>query len=102
MPRAGLSFILSSVSSALMSKSKPLWKPEDQSARLAELTAQSDEAAKDNPLRRDVRSLGVLLGQVLVQQAGQEVFEGVEKLRQLLIKHRDEMRKSPAASAKSK
>ena len=85
-----------------MSKQKPLWKPEDQAARLAELTAQSDEAAKDNPLRRDVRSLGVLLGQVLVEQAGQEIFEQVEKLRQLLIRHRDEIRKSPAAKSKSK
>jgi len=29
---------------------KPLWKADDQQARLAELTAHSDEPAKDNPL----------------------------------------------------
>jgi hypothetical protein len=39
----------------LSSKAKPLWKADDQQARLAELTARSDEPAKDNPLRRDVR-----------------------------------------------
>src|ERR1700704_1126998 len=82
-----------------MSKSKPLWKPDDQNARLAELTARSDEPAKDNPLRRDVRSLGLLLGQVLVEQGGQELFDTVEQLRQLLIKHREHVRPSPASSA---
>jgi phosphoenolpyruvate carboxylase len=81
------------------SKSKPLWKPDDQNARLAELTARSDESAKDNPLRRDVRSLGLLLGQVLVEQGGQELFDTVEELRQLLIKHREHVRHSPTSSA---
>jgi phosphoenolpyruvate carboxylase len=81
------------------SKSKPLWKPDDQNARLAELTARSDEPAKDNPLRRDVRSLGLLLGQVLVEQGGQELFDTVEELRRLLIQHREHVRHSPASSA---
>src|SRR5579871_4119710 len=71
---------------------KPLWKADDQTARLAELTAPSDEAIKDNPLRRDVRSLGTLLGQVLAEQAGQEVFEAVEELRKLLISYRESAR----------
>ena len=70
-------------------KSKPLWKADDQQVRLAELTAHSDEPAKDNPLRRDVRSLGAILGQVLVEQSGQELFESVEELRRLLIEHRE-------------
>ncbi len=70
-------------------KTKPLWKADDQHARLAELIASSDEAAKDNPLRRDVRSLGAILGQVLVEQSGQELFELVEELRRLLIEHRE-------------
>ena len=76
-------------------KSKPLWKVDDQQARLAELTAPSDEPAKDNPLRRDVRSLGAILGQVISEQAGQELFESVETLRGLLIEHRDSTRRSP-------
>jgi phosphoenolpyruvate carboxylase len=76
-------------------KPKPLWKAEDQNARLAELTAHSDEPAKDNPLRRDVRSLGAILGQVLVEQSGQEVFDSVEELRRLLIEHRETVRRSP-------
>ncbi len=75
-------------------KSKPLWKVDDQSARLAELTAGSDDQAKDNPLRRDVRSLGAILGQVLSEQAGRELFESVEELRRLLIEHRETRRGS--------
>jgi len=69
-------------------KPKPLWKADDQRTRLAELTARSDKANKDNPLRRDVRSLGAVLGQVLVEQAGRELFDSVEQLRRLLIEHR--------------
>jgi phosphoenolpyruvate carboxylase len=71
------------------SQPNPLWKADDQNARLAELTARSDEPAKDHPLRRDVRSLGAVLGQVLVEQSGRELFESVEELRRLLIEHRE-------------
>jgi phosphoenolpyruvate carboxylase len=80
-------------------KAKPLWRAEDQSARLAELAAHSDEPAKDNPLRRDVRSLGAVLGQVLVEQAGSELFESVEELRRLLIEQRETPRRKPLHSA---
>ena len=45
-----------------MTRSKALWKADDQKARLSELTAQSEDSAKDQSLRRDVRSLGALLG----------------------------------------
>ncbi len=72
-----------------MTRSKPLWKADDQKARLSELTASSDDSAKDQSLRRDVRSLGALLGRVLVEQAGQELFDTVEELRQLMIEHRE-------------
>ena len=72
---------------------KPLWKPDDQSARLLELTASSDDPAKDNPLRRDVRSLGAVLGNVLSEQSGQELFESVEQLRCLMIEHRETVRR---------
>src|SRR5579872_2169074 len=84
-----------------MSKPKPLWAPEDQASRLAELTARSEEAAKDQPLRRDVRSLGVLLGQVLVEQGGQELFDRVEALRQLMIEHRQRVQAQPSTRASS-
>jgi phosphoenolpyruvate carboxylase len=73
----------------------PLWKADDQQARLAELIAHSDEPAKDNPLRRDVRSLGAILGQVLVEQSGRELFASVEELRRLLIEHRETARRNP-------
>ena len=76
-------------------KAKLLWKVDDQQTRLTELIAPSDEPTKDNPLRRDVRSLGAILGQVIAEQSGQELFESVETLRRLLIEHRDSARRSP-------
>ena len=76
-------------------KSKPLWKVEDQQVCLAELTASSAEPAKDNPLRRDVRSLGAILGHVISEQSGHELFDSVETLRRLLIERRDNTRRGP-------
>ncbi len=65
-----------------------LWNPESWSQRLAELEAQSGDL-KEAPLRRDVRSLGTLLGDVLREQAGEELFAHVEALRQGTIRRRD-------------
>jgi phosphoenolpyruvate carboxylase len=65
-----------------------LWNPESWSQRLAELEAQSGDL-KDAPLRRDVRSLGMLLGEVLREQAGDDLFSHVEALRQGTIRRRD-------------
>ena len=65
-----------------------LWHVGDQAARLAELTSQ-DRDLKEAPLRRDVRSLGRLLGEVLKEQAGDDLFSAVEELRLLLIEHRE-------------
>jgi phosphoenolpyruvate carboxylase len=70
----------------------PLWSAEDQSSRLAELTAGTDELSKEAPLRRDVRSLGILLGRVLVEQAGDRLLDIVERLRRLLIHYREQSR----------
>ncbi len=64
------------------------WKPESWSLRLAELEARSSDI-KEAPLRRDVRSLGMLLGQVLREQAGEQLFEEVEELRQIAIQRRE-------------
>src|SRR2546426_1211772 len=71
-----------------MSGRGPLWKVNDQSARLAELVSHAGDL-KEVPLRRDVRTLGRLLGEVLKEQAGSEFFTAVEELRVLLIEHRE-------------
>jgi phosphoenolpyruvate carboxylase len=65
-----------------------LWNVDDQAVRLSELTSH-DSDLKEAPLRRDVRSLGRLLGEVLKEQVGDELFEAVEELRVLLIEHRE-------------
>src|SRR6185295_5324837 len=65
-----------------------LWHVDDQAARLAELTSH-DRDLKEAPLRRDVRSLGRLLGEVLKEQVGDNLFSAVEELRLLLIEHRE-------------
>jgi len=65
-----------------------LWSPESWSERLAELEANSGDL-KEAPLRRDVRSLGMLLGEVLREQAGDDLFAHVEALRQGTIRRRD-------------
>jgi phosphoenolpyruvate carboxylase len=65
-----------------------LWTPESWSDRLRELQAK-DFDAKQAPLRRDVRSLGALLGQVLREQAGDKLFNTVERLRRTAIARRD-------------
>ena len=57
---------------------------------MAELTADTTDPAKEVPLRRDVRSLGILLGRVLVEQEGEAFFEVVERLRRVLIQHREQ------------
>jgi phosphoenolpyruvate carboxylase len=69
-------------------KTKPLWGAEDQAARLVELTSDAPDV-KEAPLRRDVRSLGRLLGEVLKEQAGESLFNAVEDIRQLAIEYRE-------------
>jgi phosphoenolpyruvate carboxylase len=65
-----------------------LWTPTSWPERLAELEARSGEL-KEAPLRRDIRSLGALLGQVLREQAGDEIFNAVETLRRTAIARRE-------------
>jgi phosphoenolpyruvate carboxylase len=74
---------------------RPLWSAENQVEFLLELTASTSDARKELPLRRDVRSLGILLGRVLVEQFGQQLFDTVERLRRLLIQHRDQSLSAP-------
>ena len=65
-----------------------LWIASNQAERLAELLG-SDPASKELPLRRDVRSLGTILGNVLTRQEGEEFFHSVESLRALAIERRE-------------
>jgi phosphoenolpyruvate carboxylase len=75
-----------------------LWKVEDQATRLAEMTSEETEI-KETPLRRDVRSLGRLLGETIKEQAGELLFEAVEQLRRLAIQHRDFQAQSQTEAA---
>jgi phosphoenolpyruvate carboxylase len=70
-----------------MANGEPLWAAGDQAERLRELAG--DDAVKEAPLRRDVRSLGVLLGDVIREQEGEAAFQAVEELRRLATRHRE-------------
>jgi phosphoenolpyruvate carboxylase len=83
------------------SDNAPLWGADDQYDRLEELAAGTGDDAKEIPLRRDVRSLGMLLGKVLVEQAGEPLLEVVEQLRRLLIQQREQLPVAAAASDSS-
>src|SRR4051812_21397495 len=68
-----------------------LWQVSDQQQHLRELIA-SDAELKEAPLRRDVRNLGRILGEVIKEQAGEAVFASVERLRNLSIEQREQGR----------
>ncbi len=70
-----------------MTVNELFWKAADQDARLAELISLEGEL-REAPLRRDVRSLGLLLGLVIREQAGEQAFLSEEELRHLAIRHR--------------
>jgi phosphoenolpyruvate carboxylase len=76
-----------------------LWSPTNWPQRLAELQAPTGEL-KEAPLRRDVRSLGMLLGEVLREQAGELTFKAVEELRLTAIARREEEERGTAAPAR--
>ena len=74
-----------------------LWLPQSWPQRLEELIAPTGEV-KLAPLRRDVRSLGMLLGVVLREQAAPGVYEDVEALRQSAIARRERSDTAPSAA----
>ena len=80
--------------------SVPLWKPESWSSRLAELQASKGDV-KEAPLRRDVRSLGMLLGEVIREQAGGRLYALEEELRQMAIARREADGEGKHAEAQS-
>jgi phosphoenolpyruvate carboxylase len=75
-----------------------LWQVQDQAARLAEL-ASNEAGTKEAPLRRDVRSLGMLLGRVIREQEGEPLFAAVEELRALASRHREMEATTPSPAA---
>ncbi len=76
-----------------------LWCAADPMARLQELITEDSEL-KMTPLRRDVRSLGILLGEALREQEGDAFYEMVEELRRNCIALRDpEAEHNPEAFA---
>jgi phosphoenolpyruvate carboxylase len=75
-----------------------LWSPSNWPQRLAELQAPTGEL-KEAPLRRDVRSLGMLLGEVLREQSGAPLYDAVEALRRTAIARREADASSDTATA---
>ena len=67
-----------------MNELELFWRLPDQAKKLAELTSD-DPHDKELPLRRDVRSLGKLLGEAIREQAGQAIYDLEEQLRQAAI-----------------
>ncbi|HEY0584652.1 MAG TPA: phosphoenolpyruvate carboxylase, partial [Pseudoduganella sp.] len=57
----------------------------------------NQSADKDAPLKEDIRLLGRLLGDVLREQEGEEVFAVVETIRQTAVRFR---READAGAAK--
>jgi phosphoenolpyruvate carboxylase len=53
------------------------------------MTDQAPADTRDAPLRRDVRLLGSLLGQILVEQEGEAMLEAEERVRHLAREARD-------------
>jgi len=75
-----------------------LWTPPNWPQRLAELQAPTGDL-KEAPLRRDVRSLGALLGGVLREQAGDALYDAVEALRRTAIARREADARGDSAAA---
>ncbi len=65
-----------------------LWQATDQHERLDELISAAPER-KEAPLRRDVRSLGMILGETLAEQVSPGFLEEVEKLRTAMVARRE-------------
>jgi phosphoenolpyruvate carboxylase len=77
-----------------------LWTPANWPQRLSELLTTSGEL-KEAPLRRDVRSLGMLLGEVLKEQSGEDLYNAVEDLRRTAIARREADSSGDTAAASS-
>ncbi|MBA5635952.1 phosphoenolpyruvate carboxylase [Duganella sp. LX20W] len=68
-----------------------------QSSAIDEQPGVDAQADKDAPLKEDIRLLGRLLGEVLLEQEGEEVFAVVETIRQTAVRFR---READAGAAK--
>jgi len=63
-------------------------KPAALDLEASQQSAARDGADKDEPLKEDIRLLGRLLGDVLRDQEGEEVFNVVETVRQTAVRFR--------------
>ena len=63
-----------------------------------ERTRDRDRAALPEPMRRDVRLLGDILGEIIRDSSGPELLADVERLRHAVIDARQRERHDPAAA----
>src|SRR5215207_7157123 len=75
---------MASSGSSWFLRSSPTWP---RTPAVAAIATPATEPQAD--LRRDIRELGVLLGQTLVRQEGQELLDHVEDIRRLIRSDRD-------------
>lgn len=52
------------------------------------LSASSQNNEKDAPLRSDIRTMGSILGKIIVEHEGEDIYEKIETMRQLAKKWR--------------
>lgn len=84
---------------AVASSNMPSWWTFDSwRDRLGELEAREGKL-KQEPLRRDIRALATMLGEVLREQAGEALFNVVEQMRVTAIGRRDAELQGNDASA---
>jgi phosphoenolpyruvate carboxylase len=77
-------------------KRELFWSAPDQHQRLDELISDS-AATKEAPLRRDVRSLGTILGDTLAEQVSPAFLDQVERIRTFMVARRE--RATPESDA---
>src|SRR6516162_2627244 len=94
---ASLVMRLRVVAAAIIAAAPAVRCRELASTRLDTVSRERDRAELPAPLRRDVRLLGGLLGEVIRESGGQDLLDDVERLRHTVIAAREDPPQGGAA-----